>query len=213
MASKELKKHWSLSEKAFRALLAWLDGEAESEGATYLEMRRRLVAYFDRKNCVSPQELADETLNRVARRLEEEGEILDATPPHFCYLTARFVYLESLRSGGHREKSLEQIPMAGKWASAFAVAFDPDSESRKQMMGCLEECLEQLRPADRELILEYYRGERREKIDRRRELATRLGLTLNALAIRAARIRTRLEQCVMDCADDSKSTFLSHRSE
>jgi hypothetical protein len=36
-------------------------------------MHHRLVAYFDRKNCSSPADLADETLNRVARRLEEEG--------------------------------------------------------------------------------------------------------------------------------------------
>ena len=213
MASKELKKHWNLSEQAFRGLLAWLDGGAESDGANYLEMRRRLVAYFDRKNCPSPEDLADETLNRVARRLEEEGEILDATPPHFCYMTARFVYLEFLRSGGHRERSLEETPLAEGWASSLVAPFDPDAESQQKMMGCLEECLEKLQTADRELILEYYRGERREKIERRRELATKLGLTLNALAIRAARIRTRLERCVTGCLDDSESTFLSHRSE
>lgn len=212
MASKELKKHWNLREQAFRALLAWLDSGAESDGASYLEMRRRLVAYFDRKNCLSPEDLADETLNRVARRLEEEGEILDATPPHFCYMTARFVYLEFLRSGGYRDQSLEAIPAAGRWSSTLAAPFDPDSESQQKTMQCLESCLERLQTSDRELILEYYRGERREKIETRRELATRLGLTPNALAIRAARIRTRLERCVTGCTDDSESTFLSHRS-
>jgi DNA-directed RNA polymerase specialized sigma24 family protein len=213
MASKELKKHWNLSEEAFRALLAWLDGGAESDGASYLEMRRRLVAYFDRKNSSSPEDLADETLNRVARRLEEEGEIRDATPPHFCYMTARFVYLESLRSGGHRERSLEETSGASGRGLTLSAPFDADSESQQKMMGRLEDCLEKLQTGERELILEYYRGERREKIERRRELAMKLGLTLNALAIRAARIRSRLEQCVTGGADDSESTFLSHRSE
>jgi hypothetical protein len=46
---------------------------AASGSQRYLEMRHRLVAYFDRKNCISPADLADETLNHVARRLEEEG--------------------------------------------------------------------------------------------------------------------------------------------
>jgi len=59
------------------ALLKWLDGGADSGGERYLEIRRRLVSYFDRRNCTSPDELADETLNRVARRLEEKGAITD----------------------------------------------------------------------------------------------------------------------------------------
>ena len=72
MQETKLKKDWSLTPGAFHRLLTWLDEGADSEGQKYLEMRRRLVAYFDRKNCPAPDELADETLNRVARRLEEE---------------------------------------------------------------------------------------------------------------------------------------------
>ena len=53
--------------------LEWLDGGIHSGCQRYLEMHHRLVAYFDRKNCSSPADLADETLNRVARLLEEEG--------------------------------------------------------------------------------------------------------------------------------------------
>ncbi|MCA1849645.1 MAG: hypothetical protein LC672_00990, partial [Acidobacteria bacterium] len=61
------KRDWTLTPRAFHQLLNWLDEGAGSEGRKYLEMRRRLVAYFDRKNCPAPDELADETLNRVAR--------------------------------------------------------------------------------------------------------------------------------------------------
>ena len=87
-----------LTPKAFDALLNWLDEGTDSSGEVYLEMRRRLVAYFDRKNCAAPEELADETLNRVARRLEEEGNITSDTPAHYCYIVARFVFLEYLRA-------------------------------------------------------------------------------------------------------------------
>jgi hypothetical protein len=68
---------------AFRQFLNWLDQGVDSSGEKYLEMRRRLVGYFDRKNCLTPDELADETLNRVARRLEEEGAITDTPPARY----------------------------------------------------------------------------------------------------------------------------------
>ena len=60
-------------------------------------MRRRLVVYFQRKRCLTPDDLADETLNRVTRRLEEQGSITDATPARYCYIVAKFVLLEHLR--------------------------------------------------------------------------------------------------------------------
>jgi DNA-directed RNA polymerase specialized sigma24 family protein len=184
MAREELKKRWSLHEDAFRRLLAWLDEGTDSGGLRYLEMRERLVSYFDRRNCPLPDDLADETLNLVARRLEEE-EKLDAAPAHFCYLTARFVLLESLREPGREAKPLPED---------VAVTFSSDEDG--QLLDSLEQCLQELAASDRALILEYYEGQRRVKIERRRELAERLGISMNALAIRATRIRTKLERCL-----------------
>lgn len=60
-------------QRCFRQFLEWLDGGINSGCQRYFEMHHRLAAYFDRKNCSSPADLADETLNRVARLLEEEG--------------------------------------------------------------------------------------------------------------------------------------------
>ena len=45
-------------------------------------------------------------------------------------------------------------------------------------------------------IIAQHKGEKSTKIDHRLRLAQRLSLTMNALAIRACRIRTRLEACV-----------------
>jgi hypothetical protein len=53
-----------------------------------------------------------------------------------------------------------------------------------------------LKPEQRDLIVEYYRDTGREKIERRRDLAKRLGITMNALGIRAYRIRDALMECV-----------------
>jgi hypothetical protein len=53
-------------------------------------------------------------------------------------------------------------------------------------------------------VLEYYEWGRRQRIGSRKELCQRLGLTLNAVRIRAHRIRASLERCVRDCAGDPK---------
>ena len=193
-----MKPGWSPTQSAFRDFLNWLDEGVESSGEKYLEMHRRLASYFSRKNCLSPDDLADETLTRVLRRLEEEGAIADMPAARFCYITARFVFLEYLRRAEHRQISLDVLPGSRYPASSLRTSCEPDDElkTRAKRLDCLEDCLLKLNPEHRELIAEYYHGERQAKIERRRELAARLGLTMNALTIRACRIREKLEVCL-----------------
>ena len=164
-------------------------------------MRRRLVSYFDRRNRPAPDELADDTLNRVARTLEESNAIGIRPPARYCYVVARFVLLEDLRRREHTHTRLGDPP--GQAASPVPDISneEPDEGAglREQRLECLERCLQGLKPAQRELIMEYYRDTRREKIERRRELAAKLGISMNALAVRACRIRDTLEACVARC--------------
>jgi DNA-directed RNA polymerase specialized sigma24 family protein len=198
----QLKKDWTLNPEAFRRFLSWLDEGVDSGGERYLEMRRRLARYFDRRSCPSPDDLADETLNRVARKLEEKGKIVDVSSAHYCYIVAKFVFLEFGRRSEHNQTSLDDNPGSSQVLAGLAVPSRPDVEvkAKEKLFDCLERCLRKLQREDRQLILEYYRGERRAKIERRSELAARFGLTLNALSIRACRIRSKLEICVSTCA-------------
>lgn len=93
----EPRGKWTLTRDSLQRLLNWLDGGGGSDGYSYVEMRRRLRDYFARRNCRPAEDLADETLTRVARRLEEEGIALTETPARYCYIVARFVFLEHLR--------------------------------------------------------------------------------------------------------------------
>ena len=165
-------------------------------------MRRRLSLYFDRKSCPSADDLADETLNRVARRLEEQGGITDVVPARYCYITAKFVLLEHLRKADHSQASLDNAPSPSRFVSSLTApsAGDDEPEAKEKVFNCLELCLQKLPASDRGFILDYYQGERRAKIERRSELAVSLGLTMNALAIRACRIRNKLEACVRMCS-------------
>lgn len=196
MQNSQPKKSWLITPESFARLLEWIDEGADSNGQKYLALRRKLVAYFDRKNRSSPDELADETLNRVARRLEEEGRIETETPAKFCYITARFVFLESLRGQENKDVSINEIK-----AEKITAKDDAEEKDLKEkMLACLEKCVGGLDETNRELIVKYYYGAERIKIENRRTLAERLGISSNALTVRACRIRDKLEICVRKCA-------------
>jgi RNA polymerase sigma factor (sigma-70 family) len=190
----------TITTESFGDFLAWLDGGADSEGESYLMMRKRLVAYFDRRNCINPEELADESLNRVARRLAEEGGIESDSPAKYCYTVARFVLLEYFRSAKPREVSLESAPQIRQYGISHSAEAE-DGQSREKLLDCLEKCAEKLEEKQRDLIFGYYSGERRTKIENRKRTADALGISVNALSIRACRIREKLEVCVKRCAD------------
>lgn len=192
-----------MNSSAFARLLGWLDEGTDSAGENYLEMRRRLVAYFDRKNCLNADELADETLNRVARRLEEEGRIESETPAKFCYITAKFVFMESLRGKDKKSVPLDDVLRQPSNDRLAAADEDAEKKLKEKMLDCLENCTGKLETANREIIVSYYYGEERVKIENRRALAGKLGISTNALTIRACRIREKLEICVGKCVGEN----------
>src|ERR1700753_3301241 len=148
-------QNWAPNEKAFENLLHWLDEGMNSDGQRYLEVRRRLELYFDRKNCVAPAELADETLNRVAKKLEENGEITDVAPLQYCYIVAKFVFLEALRAD-KRSPFNRPLPatngsnLSGRSATLLEAA-DTGAETsadKERIADCLQRCLETLPAAE-----------------------------------------------------------------
>jgi DNA-directed RNA polymerase specialized sigma24 family protein len=197
----ERRGEWTLSKDALQRLLNWLDGGANSDGHAYVEMRRRLRDYFARKNCLPAEDLADETLTRVARRLEEEGITRDETPARYCYIVARFVFLEHLRENkAHPMVTHVSGDVAPQPSAASAADAAEAAGTQEKLLACLQKCLQELDPLNRRIITRYYIGAARVKIDNRRGLAESLGLSLNALTVRACRIRTRLDACVRRCA-------------
>jgi DNA-directed RNA polymerase specialized sigma24 family protein len=190
---------WTLTKDSLKRLFNWLDKGVGSDGVAYVEMRRRLSEYFARKNCPTADDLADETLTRVARRLEEEDINLVETPARYCYIVARFVFLEHLRETRAHSMLARSGNVALQPSAPSVVAGAETTDVREKLLACLEKCIHELDPLNRRIITRYYIGSERVKIDNRRELADSLGLSVNALAIRACRIRSRLEACVRRC--------------
>ena len=183
------------TETAFARLLAWLDDGADSHGERYLEIRQRLVAYFDRRNRPAPDALADETFDRIGRTLEEEGHIRVTPPARYCFVVARYILLEDVR----RAKRYIPLDEARPLSPSGGRPGEEADADRGLALACLDRCLDRLKPEDRTLIVDYYRDAKKTRIDRRRDLAAALGVTMNALGIRTWRLRAGLETCVTDC--------------
>lgn len=180
-----------LTATAFTKLLERLGEDQEQAGNQYEDLRRTLIRFFQWRGAPFPEEHADESLNRVARKLDEGIDIKNVGG--YCYEVARLVYLESLKGNDSRRAPLEEINLE-------TPAPNPDeSAEREQRLTCLDHCLNTLPTDSHELITEYYSDEKRGKIDRRKALAERLGLRRDALANRAQRVRDKLEQCVIRC--------------
>lgn len=198
VAQELLREEPKLTELAFSRLLEWLDDGTDSRGEAYLEMRQRLVSYFDRRNRPFADDLADETLNRIGRTLEKSGSIAVTPPARYCYVVARFVLLEDLRRG-RRYVAVDEARTPALSEPSLPGDLDEPASTRERRLDCLDRCLFKLKPDQRELAVEYYRDAKRQRIERRRELARRLGISMNALGIRACRIRNTLETCVDAC--------------
>jgi DNA-directed RNA polymerase specialized sigma24 family protein len=178
------KKEWELTEQTFSKFLAWLSPDPNQAGQLYEDIRRRLIKVFVCRGCTCPEDLTDETINRVIRKVQEIGDNYVGDPALYFYGVAHNIYHEYAR-----QRPVPAVPPAGP----------PDDPNSEQEYTCLEKCIGNLPARSRDLVLEYYREEKHAKIDLRRHLAERLGIPLNALRIRACRIRNILEDCVSKC--------------
>lgn len=191
-----MKKEWVISQEAFDTMLDWLDADRERAGSKYEAIRLRLIKIFTCRGCQAAEELADETINRVIARIVEIADGYRGDPALYFYGVAQKVFLEDLRKS---RGPLAHVPMdsAAVILSTQAVLVeDIEPEYR-----CLEQCLEGLLPENRNLVVRYYQQERQAKIDHRKMLASELGIAVNALRLRAHRIRLTLQRCVLECLE------------
>ena len=169
------------------------DRDAEARCA---EIMRKLVFFFASRRCANPEDLATETVLRVASRCRDVDVSSFTDRVGYFYGVARNVVHEVHRSGQRETKARDSFikelinvapPEPGAWEQAEAV------------QACLERCLGELPESSRRLILRYYTSEGSAKIASHRDLASELGKSVNALRIEAHRIRRTLQECVFTC--------------
>jgi DNA-directed RNA polymerase specialized sigma24 family protein len=176
----------STIERGLEILIAGFDPDIAVASRKYQQLRRKLVRLFEWRGAWTADDLADETLTRVARKLGEGARVEGDVEP-FARGVARLVFLEFLREQ-QRDDRLRSSPLPASTPVADEVDLD-----------CLDRCLEKIATSDRETILGYYADDSAGRIEARRNLANRLGVSPTALRIRALRIRDRLETCLQEC--------------
>jgi DNA-directed RNA polymerase specialized sigma24 family protein len=171
---------WELTRGALTGLLVRLDEDPIAAGERYEQLRRALLKFFSWHQTPEAESAVDETLDRLARRLAAGHPIADV--PAFAYGVARLVRLERQR----------QAAMLTGDERLLAQAARPQADDIEVKAASLQRCLDELPERERDLILGYYVGTGRERIDGRARLAAALGLSENALRHRAQRLRDRL---------------------
>jgi len=174
--------------EALERLLELLDPDPAEAARAFVQLRHRLTRLFEWRGCRFPEDLVDETISRVARRLDEGVEIRSDDPYRYFCGVAHMVFKEVLRER-RRERKLQD-------PASWPAPPDPEDEHDDPRMEILQTCLEKLSKEQRGLLLDYHQGEGRERIENRRRIAGRLDVPLNALRIRVHRIRAKLEECV-----------------
>lgn len=181
-----------LSAQTFSKLLDRLGPESAEAGEKYEDLRRVLLRFFEWRGASHAEDLADETLNRVAGKLDDGVEVLNIGA--YCHEVARLVFLESLR-----DRNARNVPLDAVDYEIGAEASGDEAAEKERRLRCLDDCLATLKTDSRELIIEYYRHDGQARIGHRQALADRLGLRRDALANRAQRLRDKLEECVKRC--------------
>jgi DNA-directed RNA polymerase specialized sigma24 family protein len=190
-----------LTPEGFNALLTQLNPDRERAGEIYETIRRKLVRLFEWRGCGTPEDLTDETINRVARRLAEGVELRSSDPYGYFCGVAHLVYKEVLRRASREHRAIVE---GGGWPP---VSFEDGGESSDRRLDCLRRCLDQLTPDQRDLVLRYHQGKSDQgksgpgdnNIRNRQKLADEAGIPMNALRIRVHRLRRKLESCVHAC--------------
>jgi DNA-directed RNA polymerase specialized sigma24 family protein len=195
------KTTWTLTTDAFEQLLSRFDSDRDRAGQKYEIARRKLLEFFEARGSRTPDEHSDETLNRVARKLAA-GEIIENIDK-YCYGVAKLLWLEA-----SRQTSKDPIALDDNFPLPAVSETDNDDQlqlrlERENRLECFEECLGKLPAETRDFIIEYYREEKGLKIEKRKEQAARLNTTLNALRLRASRLRRELGSCIKSCLSRS----------
>lgn len=183
-----MRESWSPTQESLEKLLEWLNSNREDGADKYERIRLRLIKYFTCNGCGDDDEhLADETIDRVMRRLER-GEIPEPfTGDKVLYFLA---FAKNVRQEHYAHlRQRETTPPL--------VVIDRTEKEDEDV--CLTECVGILEKEDRWLAVKYYSFEKTTKVGNRKKLADQFGLGVAGLRTRIYRVRERLRPCIEEC--------------
>lgn len=180
--------------ESFDEILAWLNPNRDLAGSIYVKLRHDLARIFAWNRCPDPEGLTDEVFDRVARKVHDLRHTFVGDPRLYFYGVARNLVKE-IPKKIKTQVSLQDTELA----SSPLIEIQEETAALREE--CLRNCLQKLSEEKRELILAYYAKDKQAKIDHRTEMARRMGVSVEALRVKAFRIRATLEECIERCLD------------
>jgi RNA polymerase sigma factor (sigma-70 family) len=183
-----MPRETNITQESFEALLAWLDPNREIAGQRYEAIRIGLVRIFVSKGFGDAEDLADLVINRVIDRLPDIRENYVGEPVKYFRGVARNVMHEAWR---RKEIATDKFPEQLGQLRSTSDEYD-----------CLLTCLDLLTSEKRELVMDFYVYDKRDRIINHKRISEELGITESNLRVRVHRIRTELEKCVVNCTQN-----------
>lgn len=188
MPESSTDKQWS---EGFDKLLDWLDHDRRRAGEKYEEIRRSLIKVFTWRGCSDAEDLADETIDRVVKKVPDLVKTYEGDPARYFHGVAKYLLMEYQRRLRARSETHEP-------SQDFQVVVEQAEERAIQetRYDCLDKCLQILSPDQREIFIEYYQAARTRST---KQMAAQLGLTIPRLRLQVHRISSNLQRCVNIC--------------
>ena len=184
----------------FKRFLARLDPDPMRAWEAYAELRLALLTYFQHNRCSDCQQLADETLDRIAKKPDDYPIVNVA---EFAFGIARNVRREAARKVALRRdlaEAEEEKPEHNEPNPEDTIVSRLDMARR---LACLRRCMSALPREEKQLFQQYHAAESEALDEHRQRLAKALGVSPSTLRMRISRIRKRLENCFENCVERS----------
>ncbi len=189
-----------MSQEELDKLLNWLGPNRELAAAEFIRIRRMLTSIFLSRGCINADELADETIDRVAAKIKEIETDYKGEKRTYFVGVLRNVYKESLRVDRNKNRAF------GLMKTEMDIdELQNHEESKTRRAECLKKCLKKLKKKHRQIILGYYQPSGgKEKIIGHKILAKKFSKSVKSLRVQVFRIKEKLFECVESCLVEAK---------
>lgn len=180
-----------LTPESFEALLDLFSEDREVAAREYESLRSGLERYFQFKGGSDPTGLANETIDRVASKIEGFDRTRNARPTAYFYGFASKILLEDRRASSREvELSVDQHSLPAPRS---------DTQSDELRLDCLDTCVRSLNASEKDLFVGYYVNEPQDRKLARHRLCERNVCSPAALYTKIFRVKTSLRTCIENC--------------
>ena len=183
MQTQSRSSRWELTQETFEVLLRSLHLEEEAAVERYRRLHGRLVLFFMRHRSYHPEDLADQVVNRLARKLSEGLSIENIEA--FALGMARLVVREE------QARSLRERNCYLELCRNESVA-QRTSNERENSYQSMENQLATLPVSQKSMLERYHEGEGIRRIRERQKLAEEMGLSIGTLRKRVFDLQAML---------------------